>query len=80
MNDVKEAQAPLNPADFPAFPPTDESGDVDLSLIDAMLDLTPGERLRQLDEFNQFIASTRNARIKLYGFDPADEGYLAETE
>jgi len=80
MDGTKDKEIMLDPADFPAFPPTDESGDVDLTLIDAMLELTPGQRLRQHDEFNQFFALMRDARIKLYGFDPADEGSLTEID
>ena len=80
MDGTKDKEIILDPADFAAFPPTDESGDVDLTLIDAMLELTPGQRLRQLDEFNQFVAIARRARIKLYGFDPADEGDLTEAD
>ena len=72
MEQTKENPAPLDPADFDGFPETDVTGDVDLTLIDSMLELTPGQRLQQLDEFNQFIELARTARIKLYGFDPAN--------
>ena len=37
----------FNVADLPAFPPTDETGDVDLSLIDYNLSLTIAERIQR---------------------------------
>jgi hypothetical protein len=42
-------------------PPTDETGDVDLSLVDYWLSLTPEQRLKQLEEFANFIVSARRA-------------------
>jgi hypothetical protein len=55
----------------PEAPPTDESGDVDLSLIDWMLSLTPTERLRQLQSFVTFIESAKKVG------DPRDELHSA---
>lgn len=54
------------------FPPTDESGDVDLSQIEYHLDLTVDQRLDQLEAFTEFAEAARKARISLYGSDPAD--------
>ncbi len=71
MDEADKTSSELNPADFPAFPPTDESGEVDLSLIDTMLSMTVAERLRWHDEMNEFIAIQRDIRIAKYGFDPA---------
>lgn len=42
-----------------AAPPTDESGDVDLSLVDWMLSLTPTQRLQQLQGFVSFVESAK---------------------
>ena len=68
--------AEFDPANQPAFPPTDETGDVDLSLIDAMLALTPAERCegRRDDGIMDCNAGCR----KGYGFDPAADA-IAET-
>ena len=71
MEESNEKPRELNPSDFPAFPPTDDSGEVDLNLIDKMLSLTPAERLRWHDEMNEFIGQQRQLRIAKYGFDPA---------
>jgi hypothetical protein len=70
----------LRPEDVPAFPPTDESGEVDISLIDTLLDMTPTERLQWHAEFSEFAEQQRQLRAKEYGFDPADIGPLEETE
>ncbi len=56
------------------FPPTDESGDVDLNQIEWNLRLTPAERLRPIAAMREFAEAARAARIRLYGFDPADPG------
>lgn len=66
---MPEAPEP-RPEDFPEFPPTDESGDVDLTLIDYTLSLTPSERLRRAEEFSHFAEIVRQAGIKYYGMDP----------
>jgi hypothetical protein len=60
-----------NIADLPDFPPTDETGNVDLSLIDAMLDCTPAQRIGRLEGALEFIEAARQWRIKQYGYDPA---------
>jgi hypothetical protein len=49
------------------FPPTDESGDVDLEQIRYNLSLTPGERLAQNDRALRFIDALREAGRKFYG-------------
>jgi hypothetical protein len=54
------------------FPPTDETGDVDLEQIEHNLSLTPAERIRRNSASAEFVAAARRARIRMYGFDPAD--------
>jgi hypothetical protein len=56
------------------FPPTDESGDVDINQIEWNLRLTPAERLRRIDAIREFTEAARLDRIRRYGFDPADPG------
>ena len=38
---------------------TDEAGDVDLSLIEYCLSLTPAERLRRAEQFAQWVLAAR---------------------
>jgi len=52
----------LDPADFPLYPPTDATGDVDLSLIEHNLTLTPRERLYQLEDFAEFVLTVWRAQ------------------
>jgi hypothetical protein len=54
------------------FPPTDESGNVDLSQIECNLQLTPAERIRRANSIRRFAEAARQDRIRRYGFDPAD--------
>jgi hypothetical protein len=54
------------------FPPTDETGDVDLEQVYYNLTLTPLKRLERNDAMIEFIQAARHARIRRYGFDPAD--------
>lgn len=56
------------------FPPTDETGDVDLNQIEWNLRLAPAERIRQNSAAQSLIRTFRIARIRHYGFDPADTG------
>ena len=70
----------LRPEDVPAFPETDESGEVDIWLIDTLLDMTPTERLEWHQSFMRFASELRQVRTKEYGFDPADIGALEEAE
>lgn len=60
--------------DARGFPPTDESGDVDLNQIDWNLRLTPAERLGRMQAIREFTEAARLDRIRRYGFDPADPG------
>jgi hypothetical protein len=46
---------------------TDESGDVDLSLIEFNLTLTPTQRVEQHYRFRLFMQELRKAGEKLYG-------------
>ena len=69
-----------NPADFPDFPPMDETGEVDLSLVDVMLDYTPAQRISQLEGALEFIELARQWRIKQYGYDPAIDRSLEAPE
>jgi hypothetical protein len=48
------------------FPPTDESGEVDLEQIRYNLSLTPGERLAQNDRALKFVEALREAGRKFY--------------
>jgi hypothetical protein len=54
------------------FPPTDETGDVDLEQVYHNLTLTPLKRLERNDAMIEFMKAARLARIQRYGFDPAD--------
>ena len=56
------------------FPPTDESGDVDLNQLEWNLRLAPAERLRRIAAIREFTEAARLDRIRRYGFDPADPG------
>ena len=56
------------------FPPTDESGDVDLNQLEWNLRLTTAERLRRAEAIREFTEAARLDRIRRYGFDPADPG------
>lgn len=49
------------------FPPTDESGDVDLSLIDYSLSLTLEERARRHYHARLFAERMRNIARQRYG-------------
>ncbi len=54
------------------FPPTDETGDVDLNQIEWNLRLTPAQRLERTNSIREFSEAARLDRIRRYGFDPAD--------
>lgn len=56
------------------FPPTDESGDIDLNQLEWNLQRTPAERLRVAEAIREFTEAARQDRIRRYGFDPADPG------
>jgi hypothetical protein len=75
-----DKETDVRPADVPAFPPTDATGEVDLCLIDKLLDLTPAERLQWHAEFIEFASQQRELRMKEYGFDPADIGVAEEAQ
>jgi len=59
----------LDPIALSQFPETDVTGDIDLSLIDYNLSLSPAERIRQHLEFAQFVEVVRRAGAKHYGVD-----------
>jgi hypothetical protein len=59
----------FNPADLPDYPPTDETGDVDLSLIDYNLSLTPAQRMEEHAAALSLVRALEQARIKRYGQD-----------
>jgi hypothetical protein len=46
---------------LPDFPPTDPTGDIDLSLIDHNLSLSPAERIRQHDRALAMVEAFREA-------------------
>ena len=52
------------------FPPTDESGGVDLEQIDHNLSLTPEQRFRQYFQWLEFVRIVREAGKRHYGVDP----------
>lgn len=54
------------------LPPTDASGDIDVAQIEWNLRLSPAERLRPIAAAREFAEAARTARIRRYGFDPAD--------
>jgi len=70
----------LRPEDVQAFPPTDESGEVDLWLIDTLLNMTPTERLQWHASFMRFASEQHRLRTAEYGFDPGDIRALEEAE
>jgi hypothetical protein len=49
----------FDPANMPRFPPTDESGDVDLTLIEHQLTLTPAQRLAGMESFVNAVHEIR---------------------
>jgi hypothetical protein len=49
----------------PLHPPTDESGNVDLSIIESNLALTPAERIRRHNDFLELVLALRRAGEKL---------------
>ncbi|HET6250618.1 MAG TPA: hypothetical protein VFE47_23220 [Tepidisphaeraceae bacterium] len=62
---------PLSPADFPDFPPTDETGDVDLSLTRRNLRMSVAERLDQHYRALELVRILQSARKKKHGSDEA---------
>jgi hypothetical protein len=58
---------PFDPKDLPDFPPTDESGEVDLSQVWYNLSLTPTQRIEQNDRFAEFIEVVREGGRRFYG-------------
>lgn len=80
MSDTLSKEFNLKPQDVPRFPPTDESGEVDIWLIDTLLNLTPTQRLERHQAFIDFAACVRQQRVKEYGFDPADVCVAQEVE
>lgn len=80
MSEPKHKEFDLRPEDVPEFPPTDESGEVDIWLIDTLLNMTPTERLEWHQDMIEFAHQQRLLRTKEYGFDPADIRALEEAE
>ena len=80
MSQSPNKEFDLRPEDVPAFPPTDESGEVDICLIDTLLDMTPTERLQWHESFMKFANEQRQLRAKEYGFDPGNIRALEEVE
>ncbi len=69
---MADLPADFNPAEFPAFPPTDESGDVDITLIDDALAKSVAERFEQHYAARLFAEKLRRAGEKFYGSPAAD--------
>ena len=73
MKDGRERNPEPKPADLPQLPLTDESGDVDLSLIDYNLSLTVAERIRQHAEALKLVRRLEEVGRQWYrpvGADP----------
>jgi hypothetical protein len=68
MADINE----LNPADWPRFPPTDESGDVDLWMLEHNRSLTPAQRLRAHAAALALVRALERARDNRLGRSSAD--------
>ena len=54
----------------PALDLDPHAGEVDVSLIDMMLDLTPTQRIIRLERTLESVQALRKAGIQSYGFDP----------
>ena len=59
--------ADFNPDDVPRFPPTDESGEVDITLIQDNLSKTVAERFEQHYAARLLVEQLRRAGEKFYG-------------
>ena len=69
MDNSRTEEKVFNLADLPAFPPTDETGDVDMTLIDYNLSLTVAERIRQHGQALKLVQRLEDVRRQWYGFD-----------
>jgi hypothetical protein len=68
------ADEPKDADDLGNFPPTDETGDVDLSLLDATLRLTPAQRAERHYHarlFAQHMVRARKVQSDSLGIPPA---------
>jgi hypothetical protein len=65
-DDQKKSVDASDRVDLWDFPPTDESGDVDLEQIRYNLSLTPGERLARNDSAVRFFNALREGGRKFY--------------
>jgi hypothetical protein len=54
----------------PVPAPGEDASDVDVSQIDALLALTPTERLLRHEQALELVRELRKAGRQLYGFDP----------
>ena len=61
MDSMAKRDETLGPEDVNGRARVDENG-VDLDQLDSFLRLTPAERLRQLEEFAQFVLIARRAQ------------------
>ena len=48
------ADEPFDPKNQPEFPPTDETGNVDITLVEYFLTLSPRRRLEMVESFARF--------------------------
>ena len=62
---------------FPDYPPTDETGNVDLWQIECNLALTPAQRIKRFEAFLEFCQTLRKAGMKHYGNLPASDPAVA---
>jgi hypothetical protein len=56
-----------NDLSMPDFPPTDETGDVDLSLLDTTLRLTPAQRAERHYHARLFVQRMKRLARERYG-------------
>jgi hypothetical protein len=65
---------------MPDFPPTDETGDVDVSLIESNLRLTPAERIERHYGARLFVQRLKRLARERYGPIVDDLEALARSE
>lgn len=65
---------------LPDFPEMDPTGTVDISQVRCNLELTPAQRICQLQEFLYFVEACRLARIRRHGADLTIAAALEETQ
>jgi len=65
------ADKPFDPENEPEFPPTDETGNVDITLVRYFLTLSPRRRLEMVESFARFAEQFGGRASGLHGlYDP----------